>query len=117
MNNGVRMDEKTAGETGKRDCYTHRRLYMLDVKGSVLSLLPYICAVLAVGIGASSSEFLMPCSAILTLSPFPIPPVAGPHVPKVELQPPLGRRRPGQRLVRPLLRGELHRRLAGAEIC
>jgi hypothetical protein len=38
-----------------------RRLYTLDVKGSVDSLLPRICAVEAVGMGASSSELRRPC--------------------------------------------------------
>ena len=52
----------------------------------------------------------------LPLQPLPVPPVAGPHVPEVELQPPLGRRRPVVRLVRPFLRRELHRRLAGAVV-
>lgn len=39
------------------------------VKGSTLSLLPRICAVEAVGIGATSSEFRRPCSAILAFRP------------------------------------------------
>lgn len=39
------------------------------VKGSTLSLLPKIWAVEAVGIGATSREFLRPCSAILAFRP------------------------------------------------
>jgi hypothetical protein len=34
---------------------------MFDVKGSKLSLLPKIWEVLAVGMGATSKEFLAPC--------------------------------------------------------
>ena len=40
------------------------RLYILVVNGSVLSLFPIICAVEAVGIGASNKEFLAPYCAI-----------------------------------------------------
>ena len=39
------------------------------VKGSTLSLLPKICAVEAVGMGATRREFLRPCSAILAFRP------------------------------------------------
>jgi len=45
-----------------------RRLYMLDVKGSMDSLLPRICAVDAVGMGAMSSELRRPVAAIFALS-------------------------------------------------
>ena len=37
-------------------------LYIFEVKGSVLSLLPIICAVDAVGIGAISSELRTPAN-------------------------------------------------------
>mmetsp|Transcript_111588 Transcript_111588/g.271097 ORF Transcript_111588/g.271097 Transcript_111588/m.271097 type:complete len:232 (-) Transcript_111588:186-881(-) len=46
-----------------------RRLYMLDVNGSMPSLLPRICAVEAVGMGAINSELRRPCSAILAFRP------------------------------------------------
>jgi hypothetical protein len=42
---------------------------MLDVYGSKHSLLPRICAVEAVGIGATSSELRTPCCAICARSP------------------------------------------------
>src|SRR5690606_10205550 len=38
-----------------------RRVYILEVYGSKHSLLPNICEVLAVGIGATNNEFLTPC--------------------------------------------------------
>jgi hypothetical protein len=46
-----------------------RRLYILDVNGSVDSLLPIICAVEAVGIGAINNELRIPCSATLARNP------------------------------------------------
>merc|ERR1719174_2744127 len=45
-----------------------RREYRLDVYGSKHSLLPRICAVDAVGIGARSSELRTPCVLILARS-------------------------------------------------
>ena len=46
-----------------------RRVYRFDVYGSKDSLLPRICAVDAVGMGASSSELRTPCSAISARRP------------------------------------------------
>merc|ERR1719198_1508879 len=43
------------------------RTYRFCVYGSNDSLLPSICAVLAVGIGATSKEFRIPCLAIRDL--------------------------------------------------
>ena len=47
---------------------THRRLYMLLVKGSVLSLFPKIWAVLAVGMGAIKRLLRIPCWAIFSFN-------------------------------------------------
>lgn len=45
-----------------------RRTYKFDVNGSKHSLLPKICDVEAVGIGASKSELRMPCFCIRAFS-------------------------------------------------
>merc|ERR1712118_3371 len=45
-----------------------RRTYKFCVYGSNDSLLPQIWAVLAVGIGATSNEFRIPCCAILAFN-------------------------------------------------
>ena len=42
---------------------------MFEVYGSKHSLLPRICDVLAVGIGATSKEFLTPCFFTFFLNP------------------------------------------------
>merc|ERR1719313_411931 len=45
------------------------RTYRFCVYGSKDSLFPRICAVLAVGIGATRREFRRPCSTILAFNP------------------------------------------------
>src|SRR6187402_198682 len=45
-----------------------RRVYMFEVYGSKHSLLPNICEVDAVGIGATNNEFLTPCSITSALN-------------------------------------------------
>jgi len=50
----VLVDDRELSESTRRE-------YRFDVYGSKHSLLPRICAVDAVGIGATSNEFRTPC--------------------------------------------------------